>query len=185
MRADARANRQAILAAARQLYAERGAGVTFNAIAEAAGVGIATLYSRFPTPEDLKVGLAEEVGEQIAAIAEPALAQMETDPEAGWRTFAHRVADLRLAALLPYLAADVDPHALPPRLEEQREAILGTVAGVVRRAQAAGLVADGVTPVQFHLGLAWITRPLPAAAEAMSPGQTAWMLEIYLRGLRP
>ena len=48
MRVDARRNLEQLLAAARDLVAEKGAGVALEEVAQRAGVGIATLYRRFP-----------------------------------------------------------------------------------------------------------------------------------------
>src|SRR3954447_23825409 len=48
MRADARRNLEQLLAAARDLVADKGAGVALDEVAQRAGVGIATLYRRFP-----------------------------------------------------------------------------------------------------------------------------------------
>jgi AcrR family transcriptional regulator len=53
LRADARQNRDKILAAAEEIFLERGASVSMNEVARHAGVGIGTLYRRFPTREDL------------------------------------------------------------------------------------------------------------------------------------
>src|SRR3954449_8394084 len=53
MRADARRNRDALLAAAVKLFASCGGQVSLEAIAKEAGVGIGTLYRHFPTREDL------------------------------------------------------------------------------------------------------------------------------------
>jgi AcrR family transcriptional regulator len=53
IRADARANEDKLLAAAALAFARDGAAVTLKQIAKDAGVGIATLYRRFPTREQL------------------------------------------------------------------------------------------------------------------------------------
>jgi len=52
-RADARRNFDALLAAARDAFAEHGAGASLEDIARRAGVGIGTLYRNFPTRQDL------------------------------------------------------------------------------------------------------------------------------------
>ena len=44
---------------------------------------------------------------------------------------------------------------------------------------------EDVTAVQFQMGLAVTTRPLPAAAHALVPDVGGWLVEVYLRGLRP
>ena len=51
LRADAERNRQRIIDAARELFAERGLDVTLNDIARHAGVGVGTVYRRFPDKE--------------------------------------------------------------------------------------------------------------------------------------
>ncbi|MBS7702782.1 TetR/AcrR family transcriptional regulator [Chelatococcus asaccharovorans] len=53
LRADAQLNKERILAAAEDIFAERGAGASLDDVARSAGVGIGTLYRRFPTREDL------------------------------------------------------------------------------------------------------------------------------------
>ena len=53
LRADAQQNRDKILAAAEDMFLERGATVSMNEVARHAGVGIGTLYRRFPAREDL------------------------------------------------------------------------------------------------------------------------------------
>ena len=60
MRADAARNRERILAAARKLMAEHGAGTEMVDIAREAGVGVGTLYRRFPDKEALITELVRE-----------------------------------------------------------------------------------------------------------------------------
>lgn len=59
LRADAERNRERIVAAAAALYAERGLSVPLEEVARVAGVGVATLYRRFPTRTDLAVAVFE------------------------------------------------------------------------------------------------------------------------------
>jgi AcrR family transcriptional regulator len=73
-RADAARNFDAILTAARAVFAEDGSDATLEVIARRAGVGIATLYRNFPSRDDLAEAtyLAEvdalcQYGEQLAA----------------------------------------------------------------------------------------------------------------------
>ncbi len=77
-RADAARNFDAIIAAARTLFAEQGTDVLLTAVAQRATVGIATLYRHFPTREDLAeaVYVAEvdalcRYGEELAESNEP------------------------------------------------------------------------------------------------------------------
>ncbi len=56
LRADARRKRDAILAAAVDVFADRGVDIALDEVARRAGVGIATLYRHFPTREALIAG---------------------------------------------------------------------------------------------------------------------------------
>lgn len=60
LRADAQKNRELILFAAEELFLERGAGVPLEEVAKRAGVGIGTLYRRFPTREALLAATSNE-----------------------------------------------------------------------------------------------------------------------------
>ncbi|MCT1815334.1 MULTISPECIES: TetR/AcrR family transcriptional regulator [Micrococcus] len=61
MRADARANRQDLLAAAGRLIATQGAAMSLRGVAQEAGVGVGTLYRHFPTRRDLLDAVLEDV----------------------------------------------------------------------------------------------------------------------------
>ncbi|BAL89881.1 putative TetR-family transcriptional regulator [Actinoplanes missouriensis 431] len=71
-RADARRNFDALLAAARDVFAERGADASLEEIAKRAGVGIGTLYRNFPARQDLFEAVYVEEINQLAAAAEAA-----------------------------------------------------------------------------------------------------------------
>lgn len=73
LRADARRNRERILAAARDAFAEAGRDVQMPDIARAAGVGVGTLYRHFPAKEDLVLALVHDKVETVIAIAQEAL----------------------------------------------------------------------------------------------------------------
>lgn len=78
LRADAQRNRERILAAAEEAFREKGAGVSLDDIAKRAGVGIGTLYRRFPTREDL---LAAAFNARFLTFAENSRArEAELDP---------------------------------------------------------------------------------------------------------
>jgi AcrR family transcriptional regulator len=66
LRADARRNRERILSAAREAFAESGAEAQIDDVAHRAGVGVGTVYRHFPTKEQL---LAELVRQKFALFA--------------------------------------------------------------------------------------------------------------------
>src|ERR1700712_4164792 len=73
LRKDAAVNRERLLAAARELFAERGLNVTLNDIAHHAGVGVGTAYRRFANKEEVIDALFEEGLQDMAAAAQDAL----------------------------------------------------------------------------------------------------------------
>jgi AcrR family transcriptional regulator len=89
LRSDAARNRERILAAAEQVFAERGLDASTEEIARAAGVGIATVYRRFPTRGELVEATLQR---KMAAYA-AALERAAADPDA-WRGFCGLVTDL-------------------------------------------------------------------------------------------
>ncbi|MFG1991774.1 TetR/AcrR family transcriptional regulator [Actinoplanes sp. NPDC048988] len=79
MRADARRKREAIIAAAVEVFEERGVDIALDEVARRADVGIATLYRHFPTREALITGAyLHEIG-RLCAGADELLAGLPAD----------------------------------------------------------------------------------------------------------
>jgi AcrR family transcriptional regulator len=135
LRADAERNRAALLDAAREVFAEQGLEAPLEEIALRAGVGIGTLYRRFPTRTQLVAAALVDKVAQYAEAAEQALAI--PDPWAGFVTYVERICDLQaddrgLSDLLSMaLPGDEDIEQLR-RLANER------VAELIGRAKAAG-----------------------------------------------
>ena len=70
MRADARRNRELLVSAARKVFAEHGSGVSMEAIAKHAGVGIGTLYRHFPNRFDIVEAVYRDDVEELVRAAE-------------------------------------------------------------------------------------------------------------------
>jgi AcrR family transcriptional regulator len=66
LRADARRNREAIIAAAKRLFADEGLDAQMPDVAKAAKVGVGTVYRHFPHKEDLIAALADDRFERLA-----------------------------------------------------------------------------------------------------------------------
>ena len=95
LRADARRNRERIVGAARGAFAALGVDVPMAEIARRAGVGVATLYRRFPTKEAL---VAEAFAEQLAecvSVVDDAL--LDPDPWRGFCAVIEKVCDMQAA----------------------------------------------------------------------------------------
>jgi AcrR family transcriptional regulator len=79
MRANARRNREKLLAAALEEFNRVGKDAPLDGIARAAGVGIATLYRHFPTREALVLATYEHEVDQVCATADELLATLPPD----------------------------------------------------------------------------------------------------------
>jgi AcrR family transcriptional regulator len=142
LRADAARNRAAIVAVARDVFAEQGLEAPLEVIAARAGVGIATLYRRFPTREKLVAAALVGKITEYAGAAEQALAV--ADPWAGFAGFVVRICELQagdrgLSDLLSMtLSAD-------EQVEQLRRTANERVITLIDRAKANGsLRADFV-----------------------------------------
>src|ERR1700743_114630 len=80
MRADAQRNHDAILAAAKSVFAQAGTDAPMDDVARAAGVGKGTLYRRFPTREHLFAAILQGRVDELAASARRAV-----DAADAWR----------------------------------------------------------------------------------------------------
>src|SRR5277367_1632927 len=72
LRSDAAKNRERLLAAAGKVFAEKGLEASVADVARTAGVGMGTLYRRFPTKDSLIAALVIEVLEATIQMAEQA-----------------------------------------------------------------------------------------------------------------
>jgi AcrR family transcriptional regulator len=73
LRRDAELNRQRILTAAREVFAERGLEATLDEVARRAGLGVGTVYRRFPNKQTLVEALFEDAFGRVLALTERAL----------------------------------------------------------------------------------------------------------------
>jgi AcrR family transcriptional regulator len=137
-RADARRNFDALLAAAREAFAEKGPGASLEDIARRADVGIGTLYRNFPTRDELieTVYVAE-----VERLIEDSRAGADLEP---WASFLHWV-----DAFLVYIGTK---RALIEGLNRESSVLQGcrvgmysSIAPILARAQAAGVIRDDVT----------------------------------------
>ena len=85
LRRDAERNRQRILSAAKTVFRERGFDATLDDVAHAAGLGVGTVYRRFPNKEFLIDAVFAERLEEIEERCRAALA--DPDPWEGLRAF--------------------------------------------------------------------------------------------------
>ena len=139
LRADAERNRAAILAAARDVFTEQGLEAPLEEIAARAGVGIATLYRRFPDRQQLIAAALIGKITQYAEAAGQALAV--PDPWAGFSGFVERICELQAG---DRGLSDLLCMALPAgeHIEQLRRQANGQVVQLVERAKAAGQLRE-------------------------------------------
>ena len=135
LRVDAERNRERVLEAAREVFGEQGLDASTNEIARRAGVGIATLFRRFPTRDGLVAAAFADKMSAYAAAIEDALA----DPDAwhGFCCFIERVCGMQAD---DRGFADVLTLTFPTAkaLEEERDRSAEALAVLLDRAKAAG-----------------------------------------------
>jgi len=177
LRADARDNRDRIVRVARDTFAERGIDVPMAAIARRAGVGVATLYRRFPTKESLVAAAFAERMALCAVLVEEGLA--DPDPWRGFTTVLERVCAVQaLDRGLTSALMTAFPDALD--FATHRERALTGFLTLARRAQQAGrLRADfGVDDLTMLLmANSGLVTDSPEAAPAASRRLVAWFLQ--------
>lgn len=176
LRADATRNRDAILAAAKEIFAERGIEASLEEIAARARVGIATLYRRFPSRQDLvAAALIEKVAEFVEA-AQAALAL--PDAWEGFCCYVRTICELQagdrgLADLLS-MTLPADEH-----VERLRQTANDHVVELIGRAKAAGqLRADFVKEDLLVLLIA--NAALVHVTRAEAPGASRRLVALAL-----
>lgn len=181
LRADAERNRGRILDAARQVFAEHGLGVGVDAVARAAGVGVGTLYRRFPTKQDL---LTAVIADGVCRLAEEIEAKAEVDDP--WDAFAQAVAAFGDAIARDrgfYEVIHGAPEFVPVAVEEKQR-LIAALDHLLRRAQSAGVVRDDV--VADDVGaLCMVAARLPRWRLEIQPELWKRYLALALDGLRP
>jgi AcrR family transcriptional regulator len=179
LRSDAERNRQRILAAAADVFAERGLDVSLDDIAAAAGVGVGTVYRRFPDKDALIDALFED---KVREVEQVALRASELDdPWEAFSTFMRSVARLQAedrGLKEAILSADRGRE----RLALARDQIAPVAIGIVRRAQEAGVVRSDLgvldVPATFF-ALGFVADRMRDAA----PAYWERLLTIFLDGV--
>jgi len=133
LRADAKRNREAIVAAATATFAELGLDAPLDEIARRAGVGNATLYRRFPVREQLVAAVFEERMEALVGAAEKALEAL--DPWSGFCEYVRALCRLQagdrgFADLILLGVGDERIAALRTRSYEVAQALAGCAQAV-------------------------------------------------------
>lgn len=181
LRVDAARNREAIVAAARSVFAEQGLGSPLDEIARRAGVGNATLYRRFPTREELvQAALLGPMAEYLTA-AEDGLA--DPDPWTGFRGYVLRLCELqaRDRGLADLLVTTVRTPS--DELEQLRDTAFERSRQLIARAQAAGALRADFRHQDLPL-LLMANAGLVQRTQDQAPGSWRRIAAFVLDGLQ-
>ena len=179
LRADAERNRRQIITAARQVFAERGLDVPMENIARRAGVGVATLYRRFPTRRDLIAGAFRDKITRYADAVSQALA--DPDPWAGFcglieRLCAMQAEDRGFACVLTMT------FPMAGEFQAERDRAYRGFTQLTRSAQASGQLRADFVPEDLAMLLMANAGVLDSTADA-APGTwrrfAAYMIQAF------
>ena len=182
MRADARRNRQRLLDAALQVYAERGADdASLDEIARRAGVGIGTLYRHFPTRRALLEAVYRDQVEELCAVARELKDQAPPEQALeGW-----------LRALMAFGTTKRNLSSALMSGPEKSTEVATSCSAMVRDA-ATGLLAEAQRTGQVRrdvdvTDLLRLSHALALAADLphSHPDQGERLMSVLLAGLRP
>ncbi|RDG33970.1 TetR/AcrR family transcriptional regulator, partial [Streptomyces corynorhini] len=139
LRADAERNRARLVEAARSVFAENGIDSPLENIAERAGVGIATLYRRFPTREELVAATYEAKLAEIADATEAA--SRAPDAWTGFRDCVEYFCAVQ-AENQGFTSAVIMALPVATEVSAHRERLRESLGTVIRRAQEDGSLRD-------------------------------------------
>jgi len=160
-RADAVRNRERVVAAAAELFREKGDAAVVPEIAARAGVGNGTVYRCFPTKDHLVAAVASE---RIRWFEREARAAAEQDDAwEAFRGFMERVADAHCVDRGMFTTLSQANEL--PELLEARAAAMNAVGALMERAIAQGTMRADAQPADLKVLLGGVARSLLAAQE--------------------
>lgn len=177
LRADARRNHEALVAAGKSVFARGGTDAPLEDVARQAGVGQGTLYRHFPSREHLFVAIMKERVDALDARAKELLDAPDAWQALGeWlRLFDRSATEYRgmNARVGDGLAEDESPMAAACAPMKK------SFGRLFRRAQREASVRSDLTAVELLAMISALPKPRPGAQH------TNPYLDVILRGLRP
>jgi AcrR family transcriptional regulator len=176
LRRDAEQNRQRLLDAAADVFAEHGLDASVDEVARAAGVGMGTLYRRFPTKDALISALVHDVLSTMLRIAQEGT---ERPDGTGLEYF--------LEAASAYQAAH---RGCLPRLwnagieDDLVQQVRRLIDAILADAKRHGKVRADVTGTDVTIAL-WAIRGIIETTQGHAPEAWQRHLDIFIAGLRP
>jgi AcrR family transcriptional regulator len=179
-RRDALRNRELLVAAGQEVFAERGVDATLEEVARRARVGIGTLYRHFPTREALvEVIYEEHIAEVLAAAEQAALAD---DAWEGLAEFFERALELQ-ARNSPLREVFFRHSVGEGRTDYRRKRIRPLLERLLARARTQGALRADFTIGDLMFAM-WSFMPLFEATAGVAPNAWRRHLRILLDGMR-
>jgi AcrR family transcriptional regulator len=180
LRKDAARNRELLLAAAREVFAERGLDASLDDVARRAGVGVGTAYRHFANKYELAGAIFQQEVGVIAALAQAGLAA--EDP---WDGLVQFLEEMLSAQTVNRGLREVLMGVHDDDLEDEVHDLLsGPIISLVVRAQESGAVRADADPTDLGMMIIMLCTVADVAAEA-DPQLWRRYLPILLAGLRP
>lgn len=179
MRSDARRNRDRLLAAATELILEIGGEPSRDAVAQRAGVGIATLYRHFPDQQGLLRAVVLEVLDRTIAAGEDALTHSGGNGTALSR-YLHAAIDTGLGVV-----NIVHPLLDDTHWPDHAVAANDVIQRLLSDARQAGAIGSDITTTDIAHSAIRFARPLAIGIDPATEREIAHrQLDHYLSGLR-
>lgn len=179
LRKDAERNRRRILDAARELFAQRGLSATLNDVAHHAGVGVGTVYRRFPDKSQLIEALFEDRVAQLVGSLQEAIA--DPDPWHGMVGFLEHMGETQAHDRAMQQILSGTPDGLE-RIARIREQLLPLGEQLVRRAQDAGQLHEDIAPTDLPIIQLMLASVIDASRD-VEPELWRRYLDLLIRGV--
>jgi AcrR family transcriptional regulator len=183
LRADARRNRDRVLAAARELFASHGLSVSLDEIARRAGVGPGTVHRHFPAKENLiaavAIGRLEHIVEQARDLA------TADDPNAAFHTQLSRIlayADANAPLKSALAGTELDIRTAAP---DVAAALRDAVGVLLVRAQHAGAIRADLNIDDLMALIAGCVHTIQYAGVNTKSRQAQRLIAVLFDGLGP
>jgi AcrR family transcriptional regulator len=178
LRADARRNRDKILAGARAAFEELGLQAQMEDIARRSGVGVGTVYRHFPTKEALVRALVVDKVEVMAALAAQFLEPAKEDGWGALSGFVHACAEhhVRDRALAQVVSTTPASEFIEIAMDS---GFMKSIATLLRHAQREGVARKDLVATDLGLLFCGMSAVVQSFGEAAAPRY----IELVLAGM--
>jgi AcrR family transcriptional regulator len=162
------ANRRALIAAAREIFAEDGLAAPFSAVAKRAGVGQGSLYRHFPDRLALAIAVFDANVDELEAAVVGSARPLDDLLD---RVIAQALVSTALIDL-------IQAHPHDPRVERLGARVQAVTTTAVERERAAGRLGDHVEAADVLLAISMLAGVLGRTDAADRPvtARRAWAL---------